>query len=226
MSSCRRRCTPTRTSAVHCSRPLANGHQALTTAWGGHLDFKEWFSDQLSLVPVHRSTRGPVVDPVLLADAILRVVGRRSTAVVDEVTLSRGRAAFSEESVTTRTLALLSRPGGRPAPLERSPSLSYIDDRRAYYGGVDRIYSDYADPVLQIFYEAYGMREPITFQEGLSYVLPPWTSYTDGVLCVDDPHRGQQRFPVGGYTCEPLDVTLCPSTQTCRLPRSASSRPW
>ena len=197
---------------------LANGHQALTTAWGGHLDFKEWFSEQLSLVPVHRSTRGPIVDPVLLANAILRAASRRSTAIVDEATLDRGRAAFSEGSVTTRTLELLSRPGGRPVPLERSPSLRYIDERRAYYGGADRIYSDYADPVLQIFYEAYGMKEPITFQERSSYVLPPWTSYSDGVLRVDDPHRGQQSFPVGAYTSEPLDVTLCPSMETCRLP--------
>jgi glycosyltransferase involved in cell wall biosynthesis len=198
---------------------LANGHRALTTAWGGHLEFKEWFPEQLSLLPVHRSTRGPILDPVLLASAILRAASRKSAAIVDGATLERGRAAFSEDSVTTRTLELLSRSGGRPVPLERSPSLRYIDEQRAYYGGADRIYSDYADPVLQIFYEAYGMKEPITFQERSSYVLPPWTSYSDGVLRVDDPHRGQQSFPVGACTTEPLDVSLCPSMETCRLPK-------
>ena len=62
------------------------------------------------------------------------------------------------------------------------------------------------------------MTEPITFQKRSSYVLTPWTSYSDGVLRVDDPHRGQQSFPVGACTSEPLDVTLCPSMETCRLP--------
>jgi glycosyltransferase involved in cell wall biosynthesis len=197
---------------------LVNGHQAVTTAWGGHHDFEEWFPEQLSLVPVHRSTRGPIVDPVLLATAVLRAANRRSTAIVDQVALDRGRVAFSEGSVTTRTLDLLSRPGGKPLPLEKSPSLRYIDERRAYYGGAKRIYLDYADPVLQIFYEAYGMKEPITFQERSSYVLAPWTSYSDGVLRVDDPHRGQQSFPVGVSTSESPDVTLCPSMEMCRLP--------
>jgi glycosyltransferase involved in cell wall biosynthesis len=199
---------------------LVNGHQAVTTAWGGHPGFQEWFPEQLTLVPVHRSTKGPVVDPVSLANAILRARSKRSTVIVDEATLDRGRAAFSESSVMKLTIDLLSGPGGDPVLLEKSPSQRYIDERRAFYGGTRRIYSNYADPVLQVFYEAYGMKEPIIFQGRSSYVLPPWTSYSDNILRVDDPQRGHQTFHIDARIEKPLDVTLCPSMATCRLPQS------
>jgi glycosyltransferase involved in cell wall biosynthesis len=199
---------------------LVNGHQAVTTAWGGHFGFQEWFSQQLTLVPVHRSTMGPVVHPVLLANAILRAVDRMSTAHLDEATLDRARAEFSESTVTSHTLEMLSQPGGKPVPLKKSPTQRHIDERRAFFGGTRKIYADYKDPVAQIFFEAYGMEEPLTFDEQSSYVFPPWTSYSDHVLRVDDPHRGHQSFRVDARISTPLDVTLCPSMNTCRLPES------
>jgi glycosyltransferase involved in cell wall biosynthesis len=199
---------------------LVNGHQVVTTAWGGHFGFQEWFSQQLVLVPVHRSTMGPVVDPVLMANAVLRAINRMSTANLDEATLDQARAAFLESTVTSHTLEMLSRPGGRPVSLEKSPTQRHIDERRAFFGGTRKIYADYADPVAHIFFEAYGMNEPLTFQEQSSYVLAPWTSYSNYVLRVDDPHRGHQSFSVDARISKPVDVTLCPSMNTCRLPES------
>lgn len=203
---------------------LVNGHQVVTTAWGGHFGFQEWFSQQLILVPVHRSTMGPVVNPVLLADAILRAINRMSTVVVKDATLDRARAEFSESNVTMRTLELLSRPGGKPVSLKKSATQRYLDERRAFFGGARKIYADYEDPVAQIFFEAYGMKEPLSFQEQSSYVLPPWTSYSDHILRVDDPHRGHQSFSVDAHISKPVDVTLCPSMNTCRLPESLVKR--
>lgn len=199
---------------------LTNGHQVVTTAWGGHFGFQEWFSQQLTLVPVHRSTMGPVVSPVLLANAILRVIDRMSSVVVEDATLDRARAAFSDSTVTTRILEMLTRPGGRPVPLQKSPTQRYIDQRRALFGGSRKIFANYEDPVAQIFFEAYGMKEPLTFQEQSSYVLAPWTSYSDHVLHVVDPHRGRRSFSLDAEVSEPLDVTMCPSMNTCRLPKS------
>lgn len=197
---------------------LVNGHQVVTTAWGGHFGFQEWFSEQLTLVPVYRSTMGPVVDPVLLANAVLRAISRTSTANLDEATLDQARAAFLESTVTSRTLEMLSRPGGWPVPLEKSPTQRHIDERRAFFGGTRKIYADYADPVAHIFFEAYGMKEPLAFQEQASYVLAPWASYSNHVLRVDDPHRGYQSFSVDARISKPIDVKLCPSMNMCRLP--------
>jgi glycosyltransferase involved in cell wall biosynthesis len=199
---------------------LVNGHQAVTTAWGGHFGFQEWFSQQLILVPVHRSTMGPVVDPVLLANAISQAINRMSTVVVKDAALDLARAEFSESSVITRTFELLSRPVGKPVSLQKSPTQRHIDERRALFGGARRIYTDYEDPVAQIFFEAYGMKKPLTFQEHSSYVLPPWTSYSNQLLRVVDPHRGQQSFSLDASISKPLDVALCPSMSTCRLPES------
>lgn len=199
---------------------LVNGHQVVTTAWGGHLGFQEWFPQQLMLVPVHRSTMGPVVDPVLLANAILRAVNTMSAVVVKDAALHRARAEFSESSVTTRTFEILNQPGRQPVPLKKSPTQLYLDERRALFGGTRMIYANYADPVAQIFFEAYGMKEPLVFQEQSSYVLPPWTSCTNDVLRVDDPHRGHQSFSLDAGSPEPLDVAICPSMDGCRLPKS------
>jgi glycosyltransferase involved in cell wall biosynthesis len=199
---------------------LVNGHQVVTTAWGGHFGFQEWFSQQLILVPVNRSTMGPVVDPVLLANAILRAINRMSTVVVKDTTLDRARAEFSESNVTTRTLEVLSRPGGKPVSLKKSTTQRVIDERRALFGGTRKIYANYEDPIAQIFFEAYGMKEPLTFQEQSSYVLPPWTSYSDNILRIVDPHRGNQTFSLDPKISEALDVTMCPSMNTCRLPES------
>lgn len=199
---------------------LVNGHQAVTTAWGGHFGFRKPFSEQLTLVPVRRSTMGPVVHPVLLANAILRAANTVRTSNLEEAALDRARAEFSEGAVTARTLEMLSRPGGRPVPLKKSPIQRHLDERRVVFGGKRKIYADYQDPAAQVFFEAYGMKEPLTFQEQSSYVLAPWTSYSDQVLRVDDPHRGPQSFKVDAPSSPPLDVTLSPSMNTCRLPEA------
>lgn len=199
---------------------LVNGHQVVTTAWGGHFGFQEWFSEQLTLVPVHRSTMGPVVDPVLLANAIVRAIGRMSTVAVPDASLDRARAEFSASTVTTRVLELLSQSVGKRVPLEKSPTQRHIDERRALFGGARKIFVNYEDPVAQVFFEAYGMKEPLTFQAQSSYVLAPWVSYTSDVLHVDDPHRGQRSFHLDTGISRMMDVTMCPSGDTCRLPEA------
>jgi hypothetical protein len=199
---------------------LVNRHQVVTTAWGGHFGFEEWFAQQLILAPVRHSTKGPVLDPVLFANAILRAISRMSKFVVDAAALNRARAAFSERRVMARTAELLNRPLGKPAPLKKSLTLQLIDQRRSLFGGARKIYEGYEDPAAQIFFEAYGMRGALTFQEQSSYILPPWTSCADNVLRVDDPHRGRQSFVLDAEISEPFDVTLCPSMTTCRLPKS------
>jgi glycosyltransferase involved in cell wall biosynthesis len=199
---------------------LVNGHQVVTTAWGGHFGFQEWFSRQLILVPVRRSTMGPVVDPFLLANAILRAINRMSTVAVRDASLDQVRAEFSESRVTARTLEIFSRTGGKSVPLKRSTIQHDIDERRNLFGGTRKIYENYEDPIAQIFFEAYGMKEPLTFQEQSSYILPPWMSYSDNVLRIVDPHRGNQTFSLDARISKPLDVTMFPSMKTCRLPES------
>ncbi|MFI8326880.1 glycosyltransferase [Streptomyces sp. NPDC085529] len=157
---------------------LVNGHQVVTTSWGGHQVFREWFPEQLTLVPVHASPLGPVVDPVTLADAVLAAAGR-SAAAVEEAALERGRAAFSEAAVATRTLDMLSRPHRAPVPLQKSPVQRRIDERRAEFGGKRKIYADYGDPIARVFFEAYGMEKPLHFDERSDYVLAPWVSHSD-----------------------------------------------
>ncbi|GAA2965724.1 glycosyltransferase [Actinokineospora diospyrosa] len=198
---------------------LVNGHQVVTTEWGGPRGWQEWFP-HLTLVPVRRSTRGPVVDPGTLANAILTATDRMATLAVDDATLDRARTEFSERAAVTRAAELLDSPLGDPVPLRKSPVLQHLDKQRVRFGSERKIYADYDDPTAQLFFEAYGMKNPLAFEDGASYVLAPWVSYSDQVLRIDDPHRGQQSFTIDPEIPEPVDVTLCPSTDTCTLPKS------
>ncbi len=197
---------------------LVNGHQVVTTAWGGHLEFLQWFPNQLVLAPVHRSSMGPVVDSVSLSDSILRATHRLAFALVNDAELARARAAFSRDSVARRTYDSLHQRSGAPMPLMRSPTQLHLEERRIQFGGTRKIYADYADPAAQTFFEAYGMKEPLTFREQGTYVLPPWVRYANDVLHVDDPHRGRQRFDIDASHSRELDVWFCPSMSAFRLP--------
>lgn len=196
---------------------LVNGHQVVATAWGGHLEFQGWFSRQLTLVPVHRSTMGPVVHPGLLASAILGAT-KGVASTVEDATLEAARAEFSEISVTARTVAALRLRGQLPAPLEISDTQHLIDERRALFGGGRKIYTAYDDPIAQIFFEAYGMREPLIFDEHSRYVLAPWVSCSGRTVLIDDPHRGQQTIESEASTSNHRDAVICPSMEMCRIP--------
>ncbi|MFI9630180.1 glycosyltransferase [Streptomyces sp. NPDC052042] len=198
---------------------LVNGHQVVTTAWGGHQGFQEWFPEQLTLVPVHASPLGPVVDPGTLAGAILAAVGR-SSAVVEEAALDRGRSAFSEAAVIVRTTDMLSRPDRAPVPLEKSPIQQRIDELRVEFGGKRKIYADYGDPIARVFFEAYGMEKPLRFDERSGYVLAPWVSCSDDVVNIADPHRGNRSYKADDRTSTPCDVMMTPSMKKHPLPES------
>ncbi|WP_107501866.1 glycosyltransferase [Streptomyces cahuitamycinicus] len=202
---------------------LVNGHQVVTTAWGGHLGFQEWFPQQLTLVPVHRSTMGPVVNPVSLAHAIQMATHRMRGITVDAAILHRARAEFSEKGVARRSHEILDRPTGGSAPLKKSSIQHEIDERRSLFGATRKIYTSYEDPIAQGFFEIYGMKEQIFFDKHADYTLAPWVSYSDNVLCIDDPHRGRQSFLVDARAAEPMDVAMCPSMDVCRLPESLVS---
>ncbi|MFV2012556.1 MULTISPECIES: glycosyltransferase [unclassified Micromonospora] len=203
---------------------LVNGHQVVTTAWGGHLEFQDGFPQQLTLVPVHRSTMGPVVHPILLANAILEAVKRLATVAVEDAALDRARAQFTRRTVAMRTLDMLARPDGDPVPLSKSPIQKSLDERRSRFGGTRKIYENYEDSIAQVFFEAYGMKEALTFEEESSYLLAPWTSYANQVLRVADPHRGHQRLRLDATISDPRKVMMCPSMDTCRLSESLLMR--
>ncbi|HYO60772.1 MAG TPA: glycosyltransferase [Actinomycetota bacterium] len=199
---------------------LVNGHQVVATAWGGHFGFREWFPQQLTTVPVHRSTMGPVVDPVLLANAIVHAADRASAFVAPNADLDRAREAFSQSAAVALILEMLSRPDGEPVPLEKSGVLQRIDEQRASFGGSRKIYESYEDPLVHVFFEAYGMKDPLSFREESLYVLPPWVSVSADAVRIDDPHRGRRRLDIDTGTSQLVEVSLCPSMETCRLPKS------
>lgn len=199
---------------------LVNGHQVVASAWGGPRGWQEWFPQQLTLVPVSRSIMGPVVHPVTLASAILRAMDRTSAPAMENATLDQAREEFSVSGVAKHTSEMLNQPFGDPVPLNKSPILRHLEERRVLFGGARRIYADYADPAAQIFFEAYGMKEPLTYDEESSYVLAPWTSCSDGILHIDDPHRGSQVFNLDAEIARPVDVAMPPAMNTCRLSES------
>ncbi|MFD4785190.1 glycosyltransferase [Rhodococcus qingshengii] len=197
---------------------LANGHQVVSTEWGGPRDWREWFPGQLTLVPVRKSTKGPVVEPYSLADAILRSIESSATVVAENTSLNRARAEFSDSAVAARTYQLIDTLDGPAVSLTKSPVLRHLDERRAMFGGARKIYSDYGDTAAQAFFEAYGMDEPLIFEEGESYILAPWVSFSGQNLRIDDPHRGRQEFCIDTENSDTVEIMACPSMDEYHLP--------
>ncbi|GGK43368.1 hypothetical protein GCM10010124_40170 [Pilimelia terevasa] len=197
---------------------LVNGHQVIATAWGGHVGFQDWFPHQLTTVPVHRSTMGPVADPVEFARAILYAVDRLPGFLVPEADLERARAAFTQSASAERILHLQYGPSGRTALLNMSSAMRQIRQRRMALDNRRKIYEGYHDPLVQPFFEAYGMKEPIVFDERCRYFLPPWITLTADALQIDDPHRGRHMLELRGPGATSRDVALCPTLESCHLP--------
>jgi glycosyltransferase involved in cell wall biosynthesis len=197
---------------------LVNGHHVVTTAWGGHLAFKERFHAQVGLVPVHRSTLGPVVQPVLLVNAIREAITSSTGYILDYPALSRARAAYSVAAVTASTLEMLDRPLGEVVRLDKSRLQIDIDQRRFHYGGARRMFRGYADTNARAFFEAYGMNEPLRFVKASSYLLAPWVSISSDLVKVLDPHRGDQTISLDGGMSDTLEVLSCPSQDRAELP--------
>ncbi len=181
-------------------RCLINGHRAILSDWGGHTDFKKYFKDQVSLVSVNASSIGPFIQISDLVHSILREGNRtctfRSWPVPEYYSQLQIEKSYSEIWTETQSHEII-------LPISVSETLENILSRRekylgqSYDGGGSQIFEDYRDPLLQIFYSAYGQKGTQTKAEGFKRV--PWLNESAENFHIDDPHRGRFILPKKNY---------------------------
>jgi glycosyltransferase involved in cell wall biosynthesis len=197
---------------------LVNGSQAVMTAWGGHLGFQKWFPEQLSLVKVHGSARGPVVHPFLLAEAIAKASQRFHSVTINMQHLEKARAEFSENRSLSYTLKMLAHVSRVDRPLRKTELLNHILKSRKSFGNGRRLFANYQDLSALPYFKAYGMEDMLPYRPGGNYLLPPWATYFNSEFRISDPHRGPFTMNLDDRSPHTEEVWMCPDLKATRLP--------
>ena len=168
---------------------LVAGNRCLISDWGGHSDFKSYFSERTSLMKVSSSLRGPVLSAQTLADSIEFLLrGRISEAKVSI------HPDYNIENCLSGMIDLLKLPFSA-AKLGFSPLANAIYHQKQNLFGNSKmqIFSDYQDPLFHEISTFYIGRESQTeeFNPKKRYGLVPWVELQDAGYKIMDPHKGE-----------------------------------
>ncbi|MES2528174.1 MAG: glycosyltransferase [Bdellovibrionota bacterium] len=178
-------------------RCLLNGHRVILSDWGGHADYPAHFPGQVELLPVKSSEVGPYISVEEMVSAIEASDQSFSAPshmpeYYSELNIHGNFDSIRERMEEKKHL--------KPFPLEVTVLLEKILTKRNSYLAQNeksegiQIFDDYRDVLLQVFYEAYGMRTLSELDSGKTKLLP-WVTETNEGYEVEDPHRGKFRLP-------------------------------
>lgn len=175
-------------------RCLVDGHFAVISDWGGHVDLKENFKDQVELTDVYRSQYGPFINPSNLASKIKSTIEKYNSIQTQE----KVPVYYSLQSIVAQKAELLRKESQKNETDEvLNPSAVadtiFYKDRESEM----KIFGGYADSLAHHFFSAYGMKDDVEYSHGgdSQISLFPWTIENQDQFFVHDPHRGQIIFP-------------------------------
>lgn len=176
-------------------RGLLLGQRVVCSDWGGHKDFVGHFPEQVKLVSVYKTNKGPQVHPFELAKALVEML---------EIKPSKNHlpTAYQLGSLRLKIQELLGFSKLENKKLERSSIAEQIHQKRNDYLSSTQnshlehqrshgcqIFSSYEDKLAHIFFEAYGMRK--SQKKGGLSVLLPWVYKKGENLVSYDLHRAK-----------------------------------
>lgn len=174
-------------------RGLLSGQRVVCSDWGGHHDFLQQFPKQTLLVPVFETTNGPqisIFDFKLALEKSLNLIHQCASvpAYYDQKVLSQKVQKIAINSSLDFST------------LKRSDLAQKIHQKRSVYlqdekSKACKIFENYSDPLVQPFFQAYGMKNKRELQG--EFQLAPWTKVQGLKIIVNDPHRGIQHYETG-----------------------------
>jgi len=171
-------------------RSLKNGHRALLTAWGGHLEFDSFFNNQVDYLPVYKSHYGPVISPLDIKKSIEK-------ALSNDLVHGPRKSACSHDDVS-QLIALqipkMLEPGlfqfGKLATDLAARYTQYFKNSEDQIK-LSQIFENYADTWAHLFFESYGMKTSLPREKGPDFITAPWVTDEGSQFKIADPHRGE-----------------------------------
>ncbi|WP_417335310.1 glycosyltransferase [Halobacteriovorax marinus] len=166
---------------------LNHGHKAIISNWGGFADFKEQFSNQVRLVDVHQSEVGPFIDIEMLIEEM-------SLAVDEHGILDR--TEFYQRRRVARKIAINSLSTSEEV-CDFSFAKEIVKIKNSYSTDTlsTKIFSSYSDVYFHYFSERYGGFIQERRPKSDNFTLLPWVKMeNDGIVTINDPHRGKIRL--------------------------------
>lgn len=139
---------------------LRNGHIACLSDWGGHTDFKKYFSNQTFLTTVRKTDNGPFIDPTEYAHCLEQGVqnyrnfyqAQPSYYEYENIVQKNFELAVLQDVDALATVNCLKASEIAEAIFARLPT--DIKDLSA-----PAIFHSYSDPLAHHFFTAYGMQK-------------------------------------------------------------------
>lgn len=168
---------------------LMSGNHCLISDWGGHSDFKKYFSDRINLMKITDSNWGPSLSAQTIADSMKAVLGlapKDSVMQINPNYLIKThyykiqellKLPFKNENLKFSTLA----------------ENIYKQKTKTFIKSSTQIFSGYADPLFREISSYYigESSQAIKFDKNIKYNYVPWIEFQNENLTVKDPHKGE-----------------------------------
>lgn len=174
-------------------RGLLSGQRVVCSDWGGHYDFSQQFPKQTLLVPVYQTINGPQLSIFDLKSALEKSVSLPH----QEASLP---AYYDQKVLSQKVQKLATHLPSDASLLERSDLATKIHQKRTDYLSLEnskgcKIFENYSDPLVQPFFQAYGMKNVPKINGPLQLV--PWAKIQEKKIVIDDLHRGAREYELG-----------------------------
>ncbi len=168
---------------------LVAGNHCLISNWGGHSDFKNYFSERTTLMNVNSSFRGPILSAQTIADSI----ESKLKGPVSEATIQI-HPDYNIEDRLPGIIDLLKLKFSADL-LGFSPLANSIYHQKQNLFGKSQmqIFADYQDPLfheISAFYIGKG-NQTKKFDPQTKYGLVPWVEVQNARYKIKDPHKGE-----------------------------------
>lgn len=184
---------------ISAVRSLSKGCPAVLSDWGGHTDHKEKFGEQVDLVPVYKTSAGPVINPIELSKILCKSITNNLKIYKKPLP-----SYYSEDYIANRLQQIALKPFCEDGLLKADKVLDelltkqemYLESNMQKAKGAEirkigcKIFESYEDKNAHKYLEAYGMENTIQFENYNEALIPPWVTISGDKISISDFHRG------------------------------------
>lgn len=162
-------------------------NRTLLSDWGGHSDFKKYFSSFVDLMPVSESDFGPSLNADTIAASIWTCLSKGEEPIEFKIDNYYSESFYIEEQKRA-----VSKDFDSSALMYSTLANQVYEAKMDYTTSSTQIFLGFQDPLFHQISKFYigETSQPHSSTKDLEYFAVPWMTYTDEIFMVDDPHKG------------------------------------